>query len=41
MKALESLKNFNPVLFRFLIKNVNFASYGSLAYKEILSVSGG
>ena len=33
MKALESLKCFNPVPTLLLIKNCYFASYGSLGYK--------
>ena len=40
MKAFGSLKCFNPVLSLLLIKNWYFASYGSFAYKCILSVSG-
>ena len=40
IKALESFKYFKPVLFPLLIKNWYFASYGSVAYKQILSMSG-
>ena len=40
MKAFGSLKCFNPVLSLLLIKNWYLASYGSLAYKYILSISG-
>ena len=39
INALGSLKCFNPMLFLLLIKNWYFVSYGSLAYKNILSVS--
>ena len=38
--ALGSLKFFDPVLSLLLIKNWYLASYGSLAYKYILSISG-
>ena len=37
-KALGSLKGFNPLLSLLLIKNWYFASYGSFAYKYILSI---
>ena len=40
MKALGSLKYFDPVLPLLLIKNWYLAWYGSLAYKYILSISG-
>ena len=40
MNALGSLKCFNPILSHLLIKNWYFVSYGSLAYKYILSMSG-
>ena len=40
MKAFGSLKCLNPVLFPLLIKNWYLASYGSLAYRYILSMSG-
>ena len=40
IKASESLKCFMPVLWRFFINNWYFASYGSLACKSILSISG-
>ena len=40
LQPLESLKCFNPVLSFVLIENWYFASYGSLAYKYILSVCG-
>ena len=40
IKALGSLKGFNPMLSLFLIKNWYLSSYGSLAYKYILSISG-
>ena len=40
IKALESLKYFKFVLSLLLIKNRYFSSYGSLAYKYILSISG-
>ena len=40
MKALGSLKYFNPVLSLFLIKKWCFASCGYFAYKYILSISG-
>ena len=39
MKALGLLKCFNPVLSLLLIKIWYFASYGSSAYKYILSIS--
>ena len=37
--ALKSLKCFKPALFRLLIKNWYFASYESIIYKLILSIS--
>ena len=40
IKALESFRCFNLVLSLLLIKNLYFASDGSLAYKYILSISG-
>ena len=40
MKALGSLKGFNPVLYLLFIKNWYLVSYGTLAYKYILSISG-
>ena len=40
MRALESFKWFKLVLSLFLIKTWCFASYGSFAYKYILSISG-
>ena len=40
MKALGSLKCFNPVLSLLLIKNCYLVSRGSLAYKCILSIPG-
>ena len=40
MRALESFKWFKLVLSHFLIKTWCFASYGSFAYKYILSISG-
>ena len=40
IKALGSFKCFNPMLSVFLIKNWYLPSYGSLAYKYILSISG-
>ena len=40
IKALESFKCFNCVLSCLLIKNWYFASYQSLAYNNILSISG-
>ena len=40
IKVLESLKCLKPVLSLLLIKNWYFASYGTLAYKYILSISG-
>ena len=39
IKALESFKCLNPVLFPLLIKNWYFTSYGSLTYKLNLSIS--
>ena len=39
-KALESFQCLNPVLSLLLIRNRYFASYGSVAFKEILSISG-
>ena len=41
MKALESLKCFKPVFSCLLIENLYFASWGSLAWKQMLSTSGG
>ena len=40
IKAFESLKWFIPTLSLLLIKYWYFDSYGSLAYKYILSMSG-
>ena len=40
VKTLGSLKCFNPMLSFFLIKNWYLSSYGSFAYKHILSISG-
>ena len=40
IKALQSLRYINPVFSLLLIKNWYLASYGSLAYKYILSISG-
>ena len=40
IKALELLKSFVPTSSRFLIKNWYLGSYGSLAYTQILSISG-
>ena len=40
MKAFGSLKSFNSVVSILLIKNWYLASYGYLAYKYILSMSG-
>ena len=40
MKAFESLKYLNPVLSLLLIKNWYLASFGSLAYKYYLPISG-
>ena len=40
MKALELLKCFKSILSLLLIKNWYFVSYGSLVYKQILSISG-
>ena len=40
INALGSLKCFNPVLSLLLIKNWHLSSYGSLAYKYILSITG-
>ena len=39
LKVLEYLKSFQPALSRLLNKNWYVASYGSLAHKEILSIS--
>ena len=40
IKALESLKCFKSALSHLLIKNWCFASYGPLAHRYILSISG-
>ena len=40
IKALGSLKCFNPLLSLLLIKNWYLASYEALAYKYMLSISG-
>ena len=40
IKALGSLKHFKPTFSRMLVKYWYFASYGSFAYKYILSMSG-
>ena len=40
IKALGWLKCFNPLLFLLLMKNWYLASYESLAYKYMISISG-
>ena len=39
-KSFRIIKCFNPIFSLFLIKNWYLSSYGSLAYKYILSISG-